>query len=161
MKFILACKAFWKAWKQPKLAQQFLEEKMIVSDEKSDASHIRLLYDLQQSSRFIDFFKEDIDSFSDAQIGAAVRKIHQDCRQSLEELVAIRPLRDEEEGSSIQVPKEYDPAEIKVVGQIKGEPPFKGVLIHRGWKAQKHHLPNKKMGVAQHIICPAEVEIRG
>jgi hypothetical protein len=74
--------------------------------------------------------------------------------------VTIRPLKDEQEGSTVQVPKGYHPNEIKVVGKIKGEPPFTGVLIHRGWKAQKRSLPKKTGEQASEIICPAEVEIR-
>ncbi len=155
----LAFKAFFKALKEPKKAQEFIDEtpKQI---ETHDLSHLRLLSILQNSGRLVDFFKEDITKFSDAQVGAAVRKIHQDCAKSLEELIAIRPVFEEQEGARINVPQGYDPSTIKVVGKVKGEPPFSGILVHKGWKAQKRSL-SKKVG-EQHceVICPAEVEIR-
>jgi len=160
MRLGLALKAFVKAFREPQKAKQFLEEKAPKHIETTDQSHLRLLYYLQQSSRLIDFLKEDIKAFSDAQVGAAVRKIHQDCAQAIEELVTIRPLREEQEGSIVQVPKGYHPAEIKVVGKVKGEPPFSGKLIHRGWKAQKRSLPRKTGEQTLEIICPAEVEIK-
>lgn len=161
MRLWLAFKAFIKAFKQPERAQQFLDDKIPVKQvETSDQSHLRLLHYLQQSGRLIDFFKEDIGAFNDAQVGAAVRKIHQDCAQIIEELVTIRPLKDEQEGTTIQIPKGYNPSEIKVVGKVKGEPPFTGILVHRGWKAQKRSLPKKSGEQALEVICPAEVEVK-
>jgi len=157
----LAFKAFMKAFKEPEKAQQFIEDSDTPKQmEHTDSSHLRLLCYLQQSSRLIDFLKEDITPFSDAQVGAAVRKIHQDCAQAVEELVTIRPLKDEQEGSTIQVPKGYNPSEVKVVGKVKGEAPFTGVLVHRGWKAQKRSLPKKTGEQTLDVICPAEVEIK-
>ncbi len=161
MRLILAFKAFFKALKEPKKAQQFIDDiQELAQEEAQDHSHLRLLNYLQQASRLIDFLKEDLQTFSDAQVGAAVRKIHQDCAQAIEELVTIRPLKDEQEGCLVQVPKGYNPAEIKVLGKVKGEPPFTGVLVHRGWKAQKRSLPKKTREQVLEIICPAEVEIK-
>jgi hypothetical protein len=157
----LAFKAFMKAFKEPEKAQQFVDDATAPKQlEAVDQSHLRLLNYLQQTSRLIDFLKEDIAGFNDAQVGAAVRKIHQDCSQALEELVTIRPLKDEHEGTTVQVPKGYNPAEIKVVGKVKGEPPFTGILVHRGWKAQKRSLPKKTGEQTPEVICPAEVEIK-
>lgn len=156
----LAFRAFIKAFKEPGKAQQFLDEAPPKQVEAFDPSHLRLLHYLQQGGRLIDFLKEDIAAFSDAQVGAAARKIHQDCAQTVEELVTIRPLRDEQEGAAIHVPKGYNPAEIKIVGKVKGEPPYSGTLVHRGWKAQKRSLPKKTGEQTPEVICPAEVEIK-
>lgn len=157
----LAFKAFIKAFKEPEKTQQFIDGTDTPKQlDSTDQSHLRLLNYLQQASRLVDFLKEDIRNFSDAQVGAAVRKIHQDCSQAIEELITLRPLKDEQEGSTVHVPKGYNPAEIKIVGNVKGEPPFTGILVHRGWKAQKRSLP-KKIGVqTAEVICPAEVEIK-
>jgi hypothetical protein len=156
----LAIKAFFKAFKDPQKTEAFLSDTPQLKAEPADVSHLRLLQNLQQAGRLIDFLKEDIASFTDAQVGAAVRKIHQDCRQVLEEVVTIRPLKEESEGSIVQVPKGYNPAEIKVVGKVKGEPPFSGILIHRGWKAHKRSLPKKVGEDTPEILCPAEIEIK-
>lgn len=161
MGLALAFKAFIKAFKEPEKAQKFVEDSGEPKKlESADHSHLRLLQFLQQTSRLVDFLKEDISSFSDAQVGGAVRKIHQDCGQAIEEWVTIRPLKDEQEGASIHIPRGYNPAEIKVVGKVKGEPPFTGILVHRGWKAQKRSLPKKSGDPSPEVICPAEVEIR-
>ncbi len=95
----LAFQAFIKAFKEPEKAQNFIDGTSPTPKqvEMADSSHLRLLHYLQQASRLIDFLKEDIHTFNDAQVGAAVRKIHQDCAQAIEELVAIRALRDEPE----------------------------------------------------------------
>lgn len=161
MGFGLAFKAFIKAFKEPEKGQQFVDDTAAPKQlDTADQSHLRLLNYLQQASRLIDFIKEDIAGFNDAQVGAAVRKIHQDCAQALEEWVTIRPLKDEQEGTTVQVPKGYNPAEIKVVGKVKGEPPFTGILVHRGWKAQKRSLPKKTVEQTLEVIYPAEVEIK-
>jgi hypothetical protein len=160
MKWTVAFKAFFKALKDPEKAGRFLNDEPRQVSAPADTAHLRLLASLQESARFIDFLKEDIGSFTDAQVGAVVRKIHADCAQSLEALVTIRPLRSEDEGSSIEILKGYDPSEIKVTGNVKGEPPFKGILVHRGWKAHKRSLPKRSEGASPDVVCPAEVEIR-
>lgn len=162
MSFLIAIKAFIKAWKNPTDAQTFVDGSSKKQDlPSSDHSHLRLLALLQQSGRLIDFLKEDIKDFSDAQIGAAVRQIHQDCSKSLEELVTIRPLMPEKEGAAISIPKGYDPAAIKISGKVKGEPPYTGTVVHQGWKAHKRSLPQKMGEQASEIICPAEIEVKG
>lgn len=155
----LAFKAFFKALKDPKKAREFMadEPKQI---ETQDASHLRLLTILQNSGRLIDFFKEDITAFSDAQVGAAVRKIHQDCAQCLEEMVTIRPVMEENEGAQVKVAAGYDPSSIKIIGKVKGEPPYTGILVHKGWKAHKRSLPKKVGEQHNEVICSAEIEIR-
>lgn len=154
-----AFQAFFKALREPEKAKEFLEEtpKQI---ESTDPSHLRLLSMLQHSGRLIDFLKEDISAFNDAQIGAAVRKIHQDCAKTIEEIVTVRPIMEENEGAKIQIVKGYDPNSIKVIGQVKGEPPYTGVLVHKGWKAHKRSLPKTKGQHVNEIISPAEVEIK-
>ena len=162
-RLLLAFKAFFRTFCDPEGAQRFLtkaEKKETSVAATTDLSHIRLLTILQQSSRLIDFLKEDLTSFNDAQIGAAVRKIHDDCGKCLEDIVTIRPLMDENEGAKINVPQGYDPSKIKIVGKVKGEPPFTGVLVHKGWKAHKRSLPKKVGEQASDVIFPAEVEIR-
>lgn len=147
-----------KAMASEETAPKKLEAK---APESQEPQHLRLLGLLQQSSRLIDFLKEDISAFEDAQVGAAVRQIHEECGKCLEDLVTIRPLMEEKEGTKITVPQGYDPSKIKVVGKVKGEPPFIGTLIHKGWKAHKRSLPKQLGTTSQEVICPAEVEIKG
>lgn len=161
MGLMLAFKAFFKAFQEPEKAKQFVEETPPGRQIGTiDPNHLRLLSQLQQAGRFVDFLKEDLSAFTDAQVGAAARKIHQDCQKMIEELVTIRPLREEPEGAKVVVPKGYNPSEIKVVGKVKGEPPFTGVLVHKGWKAHKLSLPKTVGEQSLEILCPAEIEVR-
>lgn len=160
MSLCLAIKAFFKAWKQPEKAKAFLEEPKQLAAQASENSHLRLLSTLQQQARLIDFFKEDLKDYSDAQIGAAVRKIHQDANKALEDYVTIRTIRSEEEGTQITIPQGYDATQIKLVGRINGEPPYRGTLVHRGWIAHKHSLPKSAFSGQSPVICPAEVEVK-
>lgn len=161
MGLLLACKAFIKALKDPKKAESFIASAplQLPVRESADLSHLRLLTLLQQSSRLVDFLKEDIAAYSDAQVGAAVRKIHGDSSKCLEEVVTLRPVLEESEGAKITVPSGYDPSKIKVVGKVKGEPPFAGTLVHKGWKAHKRSLPKQVGEQTSDVVWPAEVEV--
>jgi len=162
MRLVLAIKSFFKALKEPLQAKQFLDgfSSPTKSEKRSDTSHLRLLSIFQQSARLVDFFKEDLKGCSDAQVGAAVRKIHTDCSKLLEELVTVRPVFEEEEGARVEIPAGYDVSSIKVVGKVKGEPPYSGKLVHKGWRAHKRSLPKQVGKQAVEVIYPAEVEIR-
>ena len=163
MSLLLAWKAFWKALRNPGSARQWLDSKQDgqKKDKERDNAHLRLLYLLQKTGRLIDFLKEDISPFTDAQVGAAVRKIHSECGRGLEEWVALRPLYQEKEGSSVTVPAGYNPREVKVVGKVRGNPPYQGILRHKGWKAHKLILPMQIGEGETEIVCPAEVEVKG
>ncbi len=158
MRLGVAIKAFIKAWKNPQETERFLQGQK-PSAEHADHSHLRLLTLLQHSGRLVDFFKEDLVGISDAQIGAAARKIHEDCKKTLEECVTIRPVMEEPEGATVKISVGYDPASVKIVGKVKGEPPYTGSLIHRGWKAHKQSLPKGIGEQTTSVISPAEVEV--
>lgn len=160
MRLFIAIKAFVKALKDPQAGNNFLADTKNKGGEKADATHLRLLLQLQQSGRFIDFLKEDISSFNDAQVGAVVRDIHAGCSQHLEDVVTIRPIFEEDEGSEITVDSDYDASEVRLFGNIKGKAPFKGVLRHKGWKAHKHSLPEQLGEQKKEILAPAEIEVR-
>ncbi len=157
----LAIKAFLKAFKEPEKAKTFLVDAPVkaVEKKKEETDHLRLLSLLQRSGRFIDFLKEDIGPYSDAQVGAVVRKVHEDCGKSLEEAVTIRPLLEEKEGAEITIPKGFDPSEMKLVGNVKGEAPYKGKLVHKGWRAHKRTLPKPVGEQSLEVLYPAEIEV--
>jgi len=116
---------------------------------------------LQREGRLIDFLKEDIAAYADAQVGAAVRKIHEDCQAVLEKHFGITAIRSEQEGQQVSVPESFDPLEIKIVGSAAGEPPFSGSLKHHGWRVTKVDFPERHAKLDPAIICPAEVEVKG
>lgn len=161
MGLFLAFKTFFKAFKDPAGAQAFCQGPQKELTHKEDPSHLRLLNLLQKEGRLIDFLKEDISPFSDAQIGAAVRKIHHDSGLCVEEFVTLRPIFNESEGTEVTIPSGYDPSTVKITGKVKGSPPYIGVLRHKGWKAHKLSLPKSAVEGDRSIICPAEVEVKG
>jgi hypothetical protein len=121
---------------------------------------LTLLATLQREARFVDFIKESLDSYSDAQIGAAVRDVHRDCGKVLDRLFAIRPLIDKEEGSPVEVASGFDAGRYRLTGNVAGDPPFHGRLAHHGWEAAEVQLPAWS-GTQQsaRVVAPVEVEL--
>ena len=113
---------------------------------------------LQRDGRLVDFLMEDLSAYSDAQVGAAVRDVHAGCRQALTKYVPLTAVLDGEEGSTVAVERGTDPARVKVVGNVAGSPPFRGVLRHRGWEAARLDLPPLPAS-GRTIVAPAEVEV--
>lgn len=123
------------------------------------ASALQLLGLFQQDARLIDFLHENLTGFSDADVGAAARVVHEGGRKVLQQYLSLAPVRPEEEESRITVPAGFNPAEIRLTGQVSGQPPFTGTLIHRGWKVTRIQLPTLAEGHDPHLITPAEVEL--
>lgn len=118
-----------------------------------------LLSLLQREGRLVDFLEEDLQSYEDAQIGAAVRSIQETCKASLDRYLGLTPILEQAEGDSITVEPGFDPGAIRLTGRVAGDPPFKGILQHRGWKAARFDLPTLSGAQTPDIIAPAEVEI--
>jgi hypothetical protein len=120
---------------------------------------VQMLGLLQRDGRLVDFLEEDVSSYPDGQLGAAVRSIHASCRQVLERYVKLEPIIASEEDQPVTVPVGFDPAAIKLVGNVTGEPPIRGLLRHRGWRVTEVTLPSLPQGPGRAIVAPAEVEI--
>lgn len=118
----------------------------------------QLLTVLQRDGRLVDFLLEDLGTYADAQIGAAARDVHAGCRQALSKYVTLGPVLDEEEGQPVTIERGTDPARVKVVGNVTGTPPLRGILRHRGWEATRIDLPPLPP-TGRTIIAPAEVEV--
>ena len=113
----------------------------------------------QREGRLVDFLEQDVASFSDADIGVVARIVHEGCRRALHDHAKLVPVRDEEEGTSVTLSAGFDPAEIKLSGNVQGAAPYKGVLRHRGWRATGMKLPVPVEGHDPGVIAPAEVEL--
>ncbi len=120
---------------------------------------LQLLGLLQREARFIDFIREDIAAYADAEIGAAVRVVHEGCRKVLQDNFTISPVRDEAEGSRITLSPGFDAAAIRIIGNVVGQPPFHGSIVHRGWRVVETRLPKLASGHELSIVAPAEVEL--
>jgi heme exporter protein D len=126
---------------------------------QSKQMYLYLLSILQREGRILDFFAEDLSLYEDAQIGAAVRGIHESCKRVIDKRLSLQPVIDQEEGEAVTVATGFDPAAIKLVGNVSGEPPFKGILRHRGWQSKRDDLPTLSGTRDAGILAPAEVEI--
>ena len=126
----------------------------------SEASAIQILSILQRKGRLIDFLQEDLSAYQDAQIGAAVRPIHEGCKEALAEYVTLEPIYQEDEGSPVTVAPGFDANAIRLTGNITGDPPFKGALRHRGWRVARVNLPKQTPAQQkERIVAAAEVEV--
>lgn len=114
---------------------------------------------LQKEGRLMDFFSEDLTHYADAQIGAAVRDIHENCKKVIDKYVAPEAVLTQQEGEQITIQADFDPNAVKLIGNVTGQPPFTGVVRHRGWRARKTELPTLSGRLDPALIAPAEVEV--
>jgi hypothetical protein len=119
---------------------------------------LQMLSILQRDSRLIDFIMEDVTRYSDDQVGAAVRGLHDQARESLARYVKLEPVIDGVEGTFTK-PTSSDPATVKFVGNVPAGKPSGGLLRHKGWRAAKIDLPPLNAKQDSAIIAPAEIEI--
>ncbi|WP_437187774.1 DUF2760 domain-containing protein [Planctomicrobium sp. SH668] len=121
---------------------------------------LSLLETLQREARLIDFLQEEIDSYSDEQVGSAVREIHRSSRAVLKRMFDISPVLSETEGSRMTVQSSDSAARIRLVGKVTETRPVTGTIVHGGWKVEKCELP-KWSGTpdSAKVIAPAEVEL--
>lgn len=124
-----------------------------------EAVAVQSLAMFQTEGRLVDFLLEDIEAYSDEDVGAAVREVHRGCKRALSDHFDLEPVRPEKEESMVSVPGSYDPGEMRLVGHVVGAPPFSGTLKHKGWRATAVRLPKVPDGAGAMVVTPAEVEI--
>lgn len=155
----IAFKAFFRALGDAEFASRVSE---ILSGEVKQLeagrqdSAAQLLAAMQREGRLVDFLQEDLSGFKDAQIGAVARDMHEGCRKVLGQYLEIVPIQTESEGQEVTVPEGFDAHQVRLVGKVEGEPPFKGTLRHHGWKLVSSKLPPLGDDL---VLVPAEVEL--
>jgi hypothetical protein len=127
--------------------------------ELPSASALQLLGLLQREGRLIDFLQEDVSSYSDAEVGAAARVVHGSVRKALLAHVGLERIRSEEEGARVTVPVGFSAQELRLIGNVVGQPPFSGTLSHAGWRATNVTLPQLSPEHDVNVLAPAEVEL--
>jgi hypothetical protein len=132
--------------------------KVAIAQHQRDGA-LALLALLQREGRFVDFVRDSVEGASDADIGAAAREVHRGCRKVLDQHLSFEPVMPGAEEEKVSVPKGFDPAEVRLIGEAKGEPPFRGTLRHHGWRVVDAKLPTLAEGVDRAVIAPAEVEL--
>ena len=123
---------------------------------------LTLLAALQRESRFLDIVNEPLGDYSDQQIGAAARDVLRDAAAVLKRMFDLQPVVDQDDGSPLEVPSNYDPGTYRLSGKVTGEPPFEGTLVHHGWRATRCELPEwSGSSGTDRVVAPAEVEVSG
>ena len=130
----------------------------VLKESRPEAA-LQLLTLLQQEARFIDFTQEDLSAYSDADIGAVARVVHEGSKKILNDYFTLEEIRCEEEETSISIPEGFNASEVRLTGNVVGHAPFNGTLIHKGWKMSEVKLPKLAAGHDASIVAPAEVEL--
>ncbi len=132
------------------------------SESQAEAEVIAFLGLLQEKGRLIDFLMDDVALYDDSRVGAAARVVHYGCRDVLHEHFKITPISTAEEGSQVSVPEGFAADEYRLMGKITGNPPFSGVLLHKGWKTESVKLPRIIKTGEKRLpsIAPALVEVK-
>lgn len=141
-----------------KIVQAPAPEPIILKEATPDAA-LQLLALLQKEARFIDFIQEDVGAFGDADVGIAARVVHAGCVKAINEHFTLSSVRAEAEGSKLTLAKDFDATQVRLTGNIVGQPPFTGTLIHKGWQVTDIRLPKLTQGHNAKIVAPAEVEL--
>lgn len=127
--------------------------------ETAPDSALQLLALLQQEGRFVDFLQENVTAYSDAEIGGAARVVHAGCHKVIRDYLHIEPVRTEAEGARLTLQAGFNAAEVRLTGNVVGQPPFAGTLMHRGWRVAQVKLPKLAEGHDVRVLAPAEVEL--
>lgn len=157
-RFVLSLRSFWKVLTDPDYARKV---ETLEAPAAPSTVDLRVLAILQRDGRLVDFLREHLDGYSDAQIGAAVRDIHRGCRKALDQYIALEPILPGAEDSEVTIEAGFDPNRVRLTGNVTGAPPFRGILKHPGWLVGSVQLPARlgdREGGAD-VIAPAEVQI--
>ena len=114
---------------------------------------------LQREGRLIDFLQENVAAYSDAEVGAAARTVHEGCRKVIAQYLALEPVLKEAEGERVAVPAGFDAQRIRLTGNVAGQPPYAGGLKHHGWVTTAVRFPELSPSLDARVLAPAEVEL--
>jgi len=73
--------------------------------------------------------------------------------------LTLKTVRSDAEGSKVKLDKGFNASEVRLTGNIVGQAPFTGTMIHKGWKVTDIRLPKLTEGHDASIIAAAEVEL--
>jgi hypothetical protein len=131
----------------------------IILKEFTPDAATQLLSLLQKEARFIDFIFEDIAAYNDQEVGMIARVVHDGCRKVINEHFILAPICPDKENSPITIHHDFDADAFFLTGNITGQAPFTGTLIHKGWQVTEIKLPKISETHNVSIITPAEVEL--
>ena len=127
--------------------------------ETTPEAALQLLMLLQQDARLIDFIHEDLTGYSDSDVGAAARVVHEGSKKVLQQVFTFEAIRQEDEESRVTLSQGFNASENRLTGNVTGEAPFTGTLIHKGWRVNNVLLPQLAKEHDVYVVAPAEVEL--
>lgn len=125
----------------------------------ADTSGLLVLDLFQREGRLIDFLREEVAPFSDADIGAAARVVHAGCRKVIDQYFTLEAAMPGEDGTRVTLQAGFDANRVRLTGNVAGQPPFTGTLRHHGWVVTETRLPTRNEGVDTRVIAAAEIEL--
>ena len=133
----------------------------VAPQNQAQAEVVTLLGIFQEKGRFIDFLMEDIAPYSDADVGSVARAVHLGCKAALNDHFRIEAICPEGEGASVTIPAGYAADEVRLVGNLSGEAPFTGKIVHKGWRTSSVKLPRLLNADKSRlpVIAAAQVEV--
>jgi hypothetical protein len=160
----LALRCEWRALRDPSFREKvepLLAPPAVKGEEppKPSGAPLRLLALLQREGRLLDFLLEEIQAYSDADVGAAVRDIHRKCQAAIKQHIILEPVLPQSEQSTVEIPIGFDPSAVRLTGNVTGQPPFLGTLQHHGWRVKEFKLAPPPEGQDEFVLMPAEVEL--
>jgi hypothetical protein len=159
----LGMRSEWRVLRDPAFAERvsalLTGSQEQLAPKRPSGVPLRLLALLQREGRLLDFLMEEIGPYEDAQIGAAVRQIHEKCQATLKEHMLLEPVLASAEGDAVELPAGFDPAAVRLTGNVTGQPPFHGTVKHHGWRVKELKLSEPPVGQDELILMPAEVEL--
>jgi hypothetical protein len=120
---------------------------------------IQLLALLQRDGRFVDFLLEDLTPYTDAQISAAVKDVHANCRRAIDRYLPLEPILTDPEGTTTALSAPVDPSTVKLLGNVRSQASYRGTVRHRGWRVGRVALPPLPPADARFVVAAAEVEV--
>lgn len=152
---------------EPDTKSATLDAKQVTpKDGNEKQAVLNFISTLQQKGRLLDFLMDDVSKYSDTQVAAAARVVHQGCSGVLRDYFDIKPVTSSREGTALTLERDFDAHSYRLLGRVVGEPPFSGKLLHKGWLTTDVKLPeqvgmtaNPQVPHGGHIIAPAEVEL--
>jgi len=130
-----------------------------VGPPKPSGEPLRILALLQQEAKFVDFILDDLSQATPTQIADYVKQMQPKAKETLQKYLKIDTVIAETEGQETTVPVGFDPSTIRVLGNVTGNPPFKGSVDHPGLKVTELKLPPVPEGQNLFVLQPAEVQL--
>jgi hypothetical protein len=126
---------------------------------RRSAEPLRLLTLLQREGQLVDFLMQDIQNYTDDQVGAFAREMHRKARAVFQNHLVVEPVMAQNEGETVEVPPGFDPSAVRLFGNLTGQPPFHGTLKHAGWRVKDVKVPTPPEGQDEFVLAPAEVDL--